>query len=180
MLTTAITGVLMAACMGTPAVALEMRPTGIGHGAEFWAVPEFGTVDVVGIQASLEWRQDVLGIGAPVAEGFYGGFHPNHPWSQDLDDGDALWLWLAMPAEMIPAEGLLIATIQWPDATDPFELRLVTGLQHPSWTFGTLVAGTGIPTPQLWDGVESSVYLPEPTTLVMLLGGGVAALRRRR
>lgn len=180
MLTTAITGLLVAACMGTPSVALELRPTGVDHGCELWAVPDVGAVDVIGVQASFEWDQDVLGIGAPVAEGFYGGFHPNHPWNQELDDGDALWLWLAMPAETIPTEGLLVATIQWPNATDPFELRLVTGLQSPSWTFGTLVAGTDIPTPQLWDGVESAVYLPEPTTLALALAGGLAVMRRRR
>lgn len=179
MLTTAITGLLVAACMGTPSVALELRPTGGDHGAELWAMPEVGGVDVIGVQASLEWDQDVAGIGELVAEGFYGGFHPNHPWNESLDDGDALWLWLTF-GETLPAEGLWLTTITWPDATSPFELRLVEGLQSPSWTFGTLVAGTDIPTPQLWDGVESAVYLPEPTTLALALAGGLAVMRRRR
>lgn len=174
---TMLTWLLAATCMGTP-VGIDLVPTGVDHGVELWLTPETGGVEIIAAQVSLKWGQDIEGIGAPVSESFYGGFHGGHPWNESLDDGDALWLYLTF-GETLPAEGLCIATITFPDATDPFELRLTEGLQQPSWTFGTLVAGTDIPTPQLWDGVLKTVYLPEPTTLTLLLVGGLACFRRR-
>lgn len=154
-------------------VGLELRPTGPNHEADLWVVPEVAGQEVVGIQTSLVWDPPVGVSETPMVEALYHGFHPSHPWNESIQDGDALWLFLCMPLSL-PQEGLPVATFSWPEAVEPLHVSLVAGIAEP-WTWGTVVIDVeGV---QLWDGVESSVTLPEPGVGLLL---GLAAIGGRR
>ncbi len=165
----------LAATLNAATVHIAFEPTVPGHADVVFTATE--PVELVGIQVALQWDD-----GSTVnANGYFPSFfgpplyvNPGGP-NEVLDDGDAMLLWAAD----LPPGGPILVSVGGVSVFDVWFDPL-----HGSTVELSTLSDVGLETKcvpegggNLWDGELDAITLPEPSTVMLLIVGGL--LRKR-
>jgi len=130
-------------------------------------------VDIIGAQLGFIWDGSTTITGGTYVSSAIATW-PGNDWNADLSDGNATYAWISFSPLSLSTSPTALGWVAFDGPST--ELDFVADSRPPT---EIVSADSNPPDLNLWDGVETSVTLPDPSTFLLLAVGGVFLWKRR-